>query len=134
MTNSVAGRIAAALGALGVALGAFGAHGLKALLAQNATTDIWEKAVFYHFVHAIALLVVSRWKPLPSGPVYCFIIGTLIFSGSLYVMGLTNVRWLGAITPLGGVSFIAGWLWLAVGRWNDQERTRPAETSIPSVH
>lgn len=121
MTNSVAGRIAAILGFLGVALGAFGAHGLKNLLSQHGTTEIWEKAVLYHLIHAVVLLVISRWKPLPSGPTYCLLAGMAIFSGSLYIMGVTNLRWLGAITPIGGVSFLAGWLWLAFGRWQQSD-------------
>jgi len=112
MTNSLATRIAALMGCLAVALGAFGAHGLKDVLAQNQTAAIWEKAVFYHFIHAVMLFVLAARSPLPKGPWFSFLIGILIFSGSLYLLALTNARWLGAITPFGGISFIVGWLWL----------------------
>lgn len=114
MTNSCAMRIAALAGLLAVALGAFGAHSLKDLLARYDTTEIWQKAVFYHFIHAVMLFVLATRNPLPRGPWFCFLVGILIFSGSLYVLAATNTRWLGAITPIGGVSFIAGWLWLAI--------------------
>ncbi len=116
MSTSVAARIAAILGLLGVALGAFGAHGLKDLLARNGTAAIWEKAVFYHFVHTVVLLLLATRTPFQAGPWVCFLLGILVFSGSLYLLAFTNLRWLGAITPLGGVSFIVGWVWLAVCR------------------
>lgn len=114
MTNTLAIRLAAAFGFLAVALGAFGAHGLKGLLAQNGTAAIWEKAVFYHFIHAVMLFVLALRRPVPGGPWLSFFAGILIFSGSLYLLAVTNVKWLGAITPLGGLSFLTGWLWLAL--------------------
>jgi len=114
MSNTTALRTAAIIGGLAVALGAFGAHGLKTVLADHQTTAIWEKAVFYHFIHAVMLFVLAGRAPLRIGPWLCFLGGILIFSGSLYVMAVTNVRWLGAITPIGGVSFIAGWACLAI--------------------
>lgn len=107
-------RVAAVMGALAVALGAFGAHSLKGLLLQNETTAIWEKAVFYHFIHAVMLFVVATRQPLPRVPWFGFLIGILIFSGSLYLLAVTNVKWLGAITPIGGISFIVGWVCLAI--------------------
>jgi uncharacterized membrane protein YgdD (TMEM256/DUF423 family) len=113
MSNSRALRIAAAFGFLAVALGAFGAHGLKDLLSRHGTTAIWEKAVLYHFIHTVMLFLLATRIPLPRGPWYSFLIGILIFSGSLYLLAVTNTRWLGAITPFGGVSFLVGWLWLA---------------------
>jgi uncharacterized membrane protein YgdD (TMEM256/DUF423 family) len=113
MSNTTALRAAAILGGLAVALGAFGAHGLKTVLADYQTTAIWEKAVFYHFIHAVMLFVLAGRAPLRLGPWLCLVGGILIFSGSLYAMAVTNMRWLGAITPIGGVSFIAGWAWLA---------------------
>jgi len=113
MSNSTAYRIAAVLGLLAVALGAFGAHSLKDLLIQNQTISIWEKAVLYHFVHAVMLFVLAHRNPLPSGPWFCFLAGILIFSGSLYLLAATNYRLLGAVTPIGGASFLAGWIWLA---------------------
>ena len=114
MSTTTAVRIAATLGLLAVALGAFGAHGLKELLARNQTAAIWEKAVFYHFIHAVMLYLLASRTPFASGPYLCFLAGILIFSGSLYVLAVTNIKVLGAITPIGGVSFIAGWLWLAI--------------------
>jgi len=114
MTNTGALRIAAVLGFLAVALGAFGAHGLKEILTRNETASIWEKAVFYHFIHTIVMFVLANRQPLHWGLWFCFLFGIVLFSGSLYVLALTNVRWLGAITPLGGIAFLAGWLWLAL--------------------
>jgi len=114
MTNILAARLAAIMGLLGVGLGAFGAHGLKELLTQNGTTAIWEKAVFYHFVHTVMLFVLALRRPVPSGPWLSFFAGILIFSGSLYLLAVSNMKWLGAITPFGGLSFLAGWLWLAL--------------------
>jgi uncharacterized membrane protein YgdD (TMEM256/DUF423 family) len=105
-------RIAAAAGLLAVALGAFGAHGLKSLLAQNGTTAIWEKAVFYHFIHAVMLFVLAERKPFPAVSWWSFLAGIFFFSGSLYLLAAMNARWLGAVTPLGGVSFLVGWAWL----------------------
>jgi uncharacterized membrane protein YgdD (TMEM256/DUF423 family) len=87
---------------------------LKDTLAQHATTDIWEKAVLYHFIHAVMLFVLVQRRPLLAGAWVSFLVGILIFSGSLYVMAVTNVRWLGAITPIGGISFLVGWIWLLV--------------------
>jgi uncharacterized membrane protein YgdD (TMEM256/DUF423 family) len=115
MTPATALRIAALLGALAVALGAFGAHGLKDVLAQRGVTALWETAVFYHFIHAVMLTVLSLHPPIRHGPWWCFLVGIVLFSGSLYALALTGTRGLGAITPLGGVSFIAGWVWLALG-------------------
>jgi Uncharacterized small membrane protein len=114
MTNSAAVRIAAVLGLLGVMLGAFGAHGLKELLARNETAAIWEKAVFYHLVHAVMLFVLGSRVPLQLGPWLSFLVGIMLFSGSLFLLALTKIHWLGAITPFGGLSFLAGWLWLAI--------------------
>jgi len=109
-----AARVSATLGFLAVALGAFGAHGLKGILEANHATAIWEKAVFYHFIHAVMLYLLAGRSPFRAGPWACFLTGILFFSGSLYFLAFTNVRWLGAITPLGGVSFLAGWLWLVL--------------------
>ena len=114
MSTSTAVRVAAALGFLAVALGAFGAHGLRDLLLRNGTAAIWEKAVFYHFIHAIMLFVLAQKPALQLGPWVCFLVGIIIFSGSLYVLALTNARVLGAITPVGGLSFLIGWIWLVI--------------------
>jgi uncharacterized membrane protein YgdD (TMEM256/DUF423 family) len=112
MTNTTATRIAAAAGFLAVVLGAFGAHGLKHLLAGNGTTVIWEKAVFYHCIHAVMLFVLAERKTFPAVPWWSFLAGIVIFSGSLYLLAVTNVLWLGAITPFGGLAFLLGWGWL----------------------
>ena len=114
MTSSRAIRIAAIMGAIAVMLGAFGAHSLRDILEHNGTTSVWEKAVFYHFIHAVMLFVLAMRNPLPRGPWYCFLIGIVLFSGSLYVLAVTNIAKLGAITPFGGISFIVGWLWLVI--------------------
>jgi uncharacterized membrane protein YgdD (TMEM256/DUF423 family) len=107
-------RIAAALCFLAVALGAFGAHSLKATLQAHEMVSVWEKAVLYHFVHALALFVLALYGIGSRAPSILFVAGIIFFSGSLYLLALTNVRWLGAITPLGGLCFLAGWAWLAI--------------------
>jgi len=107
-------RIAAALCFLAVALGAFGAHGLKSVLQANGTVEIWEKAVLYHLAHAIALIALALHAGTNRGAFYLLLAGIIIFSGSLYLLAFTNVRWLGAVTPLGGVCFLAGWAWLLI--------------------
>ena len=105
-------RIAAVLCFLAVALGAFGAHGLRSTLEAHGMLDVWNKAVFYHFIHAIALLVLALYGTLNRGACLLLLIGILLFSGSLYLLALTNLRWLGAVTPFGGLCFLAGWAWL----------------------
>jgi uncharacterized membrane protein YgdD (TMEM256/DUF423 family) len=116
MNWSAAG--AAAL-ALAVMLGAFGAHGLRGKL-DAYSMGVYEKAVFYHFIHALGLLAVpmlARLDAIKPGQasLVCALLaaGILIFSGSLYVLAILGMRWLGAITPLGGLSFIAAWIVLA---------------------
>ena len=110
--------IGAALAGLGVALGAFGAHGLKARVTPEQLA-VFETGVRYHMYHALALLAVG-WQadrtgsPLAAAAGWLFVAGIAIFSGSLYAMTLSGARWLGAVTPLGGVCFIAGWALLAV--------------------
>lgn len=105
--------------ALAVGLGAFGAHGLRSRL-DAYSMSVYEKAVFYHFVHALGILVVAVFARTniisASGQTrvaWLLTIGILIFSGSLYTLALTGIRTLGAITPVGGLAFIAGWLLLA---------------------
>lgn len=107
---------AAIMLSLAVGIGAFGAHGLQATLENNGRLDTFETAVKYHFYHALGMLIVAIWHSLqPSVKNLAFsywllLVGILIFSGSLYVLSITGITWLGAITPLGGVAFIAGWL------------------------
>jgi uncharacterized membrane protein YgdD (TMEM256/DUF423 family) len=114
----------AALGALAVMLGAFGAHGLTARLAGLADgpqrLEWWKTAALYHLTHALALgLVASVAGEARAGRVACWalVLGMTLFSGSLYVMTLTGQRWLGAVTPLGGLSLIVGWVAFAVAAW-----------------
>ena len=107
-------RIAAALCFLAVALGAFGAHALKETIQGHGMSDVWNKAVLYHFIHAIALFVLALFGTSNRGAWWLLFAGIFLFSGSLYVMALTNLRWLGAITPLGGLCFLAGWAWLII--------------------
>lgn len=112
-------QLAGLSGALAVGLGAFGAHGLEALLIQNGRLETFQTAVNYHFYHTLALfgigilaLLKPNWKGI-SFTAWCLVIGIVIFSGSLYVLSLSGITWLGAITPLGGLAFILGWSSLA---------------------
>ena len=111
--------IGSLLMALGVALGAFGAHGLKNRL-DAYSMSVYEKAVFYHFINALGILVVAllaRTSALSAGAqtrvCWLLLIGVILFSGSLYALAISGIRVLGAITPIGGIAFIAGWLVLA---------------------
>ncbi|MCC6354592.1 MAG: DUF423 domain-containing protein [Verrucomicrobiae bacterium] len=113
MSSLGARRISAVFGFLAVALGAFGAHGLKAVLAEHGTTAIWQTAVLYHLVHAVVAWAVAAREPLRRLPWWSFVAGITIFSGTLYVLAVTGIRWLGAITPLGGVALLVGWAALA---------------------
>ena len=110
-------------GLLGVVLGAFGAHGLKTLLGQNGTAAIWEKAVFYHFIHAVMLFILAERKPFPAFAWWCFLAGIVIFSGSLYLLAVTNQLWLGAITPVGGLAFLMGWACLIFSGFRGRGRS-----------
>ncbi len=107
----------AVLAGLAVAAGAFGAHGLEDRVSPDRL-ETFRTAVSYQMYHALGLLVVGwaaaqGWGAAVHGAGYCFIAGTLIFSGSLYLLVLTDTSWLGAITPFGGVAFIVGWGLLA---------------------
>jgi len=104
-----------------VAAGAFGAHGLRGRIPADLL-EVFETAARYQMYHALALLgvawAVSHWaNPLTSAAGWLFIGGTVIFSGSLYVLALSGTRWLGAVTPIGGVLFLAGWACLAFAAW-----------------
>ena len=114
LTNRAAFRVSALYGFLGVALGAFGAHALKVTLARLGTSALWETAVLYHLVHAVAMLVVAVVQPLPRSTWLLFGVGVLAFSGSLYAYALTHVFWLNLVTPLGGLCFLAGWFLLGL--------------------
>lgn len=112
-------RIAAALGFLGVALGAFGAHALKSRLSPDMLA-IWHTGVLYHLIHALALFGLALYArvavPTPpiAAPAFAFALGTALFSGSLYALALTGIRPLGAITPFGGLCFLFAWGWIAI--------------------
>ena len=107
---------------MAVGLGAFGAHALRSRLDDHALS-VYQTAVQYHFYHSLSLLGVGLlclWHPqsrllLASGS--AFALGILVFSGSLYLLSLTGIRWLGAITPLGGLAFMTGWFLLLLAAW-----------------
>ena len=109
------GVVAAVLGALAVILGAFGAHALRAQLGE-ADRVVFETAARYHLLHALAAALAAdraSRAPLAQAAGWAFVVGVVLFSGSLYGLALGGPRLLGAVTPLGGVAFIAGWLLLA---------------------
>lgn len=135
--------IASVLGFLGVAAGAFGAHGLKEVLTADQLV-IWETAVRYQMYHALALLavgVLARTRPYLAPRCVgvagvAFLIGVIIFSGSLYLLAVTDIRWLGAITPFGGVSMLVGWAALVACGFTPRhphERDDDADTAAPVV-
>lgn len=106
---------------VGVGLGAFGAHGLRDRLGADMLAT-FEIGVRYQMYHAFALFAAAwaatRWPgALTNAAGWLFVVGTIVFSGSLYLLSLTGQRWLGAVTPLGGLAFLAGWLCLAVACW-----------------
>ena len=108
------------LGVLSVGIGAFGAHGLEATLTANARMDTFETAVKYQFYHTFALillgiLMLNVQSNYFSYAGISFLVGIVIFSGSLYTLSLTNMTWLGAITPIGGLAFILGWIFMILG-------------------
>ena len=108
-------RLGAGVMFLGVSLGAFGAHGLEHILEKYDRVATWDTAVLYHLVHGLTLVLLAVLGPRPlKGPAWCFTLGILLFSGSLYILSLTNVGVWGAVTPFGGVAFLAGWLWLLI--------------------
>ena len=104
--------IGASLLAIAVILGAFGAHGLRGRIDEYSL-GVYEKAVFYHFIHAIGILVIPLLAKNSARACWLLLAGILIFSGSLYALAITGVKTLGAITPIGGLAFIAGWVYLA---------------------
>ncbi len=111
-------RLGSLLAALGVMMGAFGAHGLRSRLTPELM-EIYKTGAFYHLVHALAIVLVgilaSQRSNFPAKPIsLIFAMGILFFSGSLYALAITNIRALGAITPIGGVCFMAAWILLAV--------------------
>jgi uncharacterized membrane protein YgdD (TMEM256/DUF423 family) len=132
MTNAPRGYCfpllaAGVLGLTGVAIGAFGAHALKATLVERGMMQAWETGSRYHLFHAVALIGVATWTRASSGSndarvmfwaarLWC--LGIVLFSGSLYWLALGGPRWLGPVTPFGGVALMAGWLLLAVAAFS----------------
>nr|WP_067288971.1 DUF423 domain-containing protein [Marinobacterium profundum] len=118
MNTAISLRLVALSGFCAVALGAFGSHGLRGRLTSDML-DVFQTAVSYQFYHSLAWLAVillglqqpSRWLRLSGN---CFGLGILLFCGSLYILSLSGIRWLGAVTPLGGLTFLAGWLMLGL--------------------
>ena len=107
------------MGALAVLLGAFGAHGLKSVLGAD-TTAVYETAVRYHFYHALAILAVAVAADRFSSGAWwrwacrAWVAGVILFSGSLYLLVVSGIKWLGAVTPVGGSVLIAGWICVVV--------------------
>lgn len=109
-------RLAGVLGFTGVALGAFGAHGLKDIVTDPHLMDVWKTGAHYHLIHAVMVAVAALHPARPVWPARLFTAGILLFSGSLYLMAVTGTLWLGAITPLGGLCFLAGWASLGLAK------------------
>ena len=113
MTANLSIRLGALFAALAVLAGAFAAHGLKEVLDSQAL-GIFRTAAQYQFYHALALILTgiisNQYKRPLALPGWFFVAGILLFSGSLYLLALTSIHWIGAITPLGGLSFVIGWL------------------------
>jgi uncharacterized membrane protein YgdD (TMEM256/DUF423 family) len=118
------------LGLTGVAIGAFGAHALRATLLERGMMQAWETGSRYHLFHAVALIGVAAWARgrstgnaarlmLWTARLWCA--GVVLFSGSLYWLALGGPRWLGPVTPFGGVALMAGWLMVAIGAFAREE-------------
>ena len=116
--NSVWLIIGAISGLITVGIGAFGAHGLKEILENNQTTNVYNKAVLYQMFHSIAILIIGLLEMYTEKSIFLsglfLILGILIFSGSLYILSITNLKWIGAITPIGGLCFLIGWIILVL--------------------
>ncbi len=117
--------IAGFLGVSGVSLGAFGAHALEDTLAASGRTATWETAVLYHLIHAVALFAAAQGavvtRHVSSVLTWSWGGGVLLFSGSLYALCLGGPRWLGPVTPIGGVLLIVGWAWVMRSAWRSRE-------------
>ena len=116
--------LGALFGMVGVLMGAFGAHALEELLKANGRQSVYDTAVEYQFIHALAILFVSsairRWPGgLTRAAGILFVVGTVFFSGSLYILAIFNVPFMGAIAPIGGVALVLGWLCLILTAWQN---------------
>ena len=110
MNHHLSRNVAALSGFFAVACGAFGAHALHSRFDALGTLSIWQTGVLYQLVHAAVLVAISRWDPFPRLAFWLFFAGLCLFSGSLYLLALTNIHWIGAITPLGGLGMLGGWV------------------------
>jgi uncharacterized membrane protein YgdD (TMEM256/DUF423 family) len=128
--------LAALFAMLGVAMGAFAAHGLKAVLPVEALATI-KTGVLYQLLHAIAVVVVAtlmqqdRWLHVHTElrrACICFLFGVVFFSGSLYLLVLASLKVLGPVTPLGGILLLLGWMWLMIAAWKIQQSPTQEET------
>jgi uncharacterized membrane protein YgdD (TMEM256/DUF423 family) len=121
MNHRITLLAAGLLGATGIGFGAFGAHALRVRLLAEGTTSAWETASRYQLLHAMVLFAAAVWLRSSQGAVQerlgwasiCWVIGTLLFSGSLYILAAGGPRWAGPVTPLGGAFLLAGWLCVA---------------------
>ena len=119
---------AGCLGVAAVALGAFGAHALRESLRQRETLNLWQTAVLYHLLHAVALLALTggkadsagRLPPVITAAAGCWMGGIVLFSGSLYGLALGGPRLLGPVTPVGGLLLLAGWVLVMIGGWRSR--------------
>lgn len=117
------------LGATGVALGAFGAHGLREALTERGMTVAWETGARYQLLHAVALVGLAAWLQRATGAAdkrarwaaTCWTAGVILFSGSLYLIALGGPRWLGPVTPIGGILLMLGWLFVVGAALTKQE-------------
>lgn len=119
--------LAAILGATGVALGAFGAHGLAGILEANGRADTFETASRYHMYHALAVLGVAWLSTLYTGRLiawagYLLVAGVVFFSGSLYILAIFDVGIMGAVAPIGGTAFVLGWVLMGVAAWQGKRK------------
>ena len=121
ISNRLARSLAGVLGFFGLLSGMFGAHVLQGFLESQGTAQYWRTAVLYHLAQAVALLALSCWRPVPRFAFSLILGGVTLFSGSLYALALTNLKWFGAITPLGGLGMLSGWLALALARSGEEE-------------
>jgi uncharacterized membrane protein YgdD (TMEM256/DUF423 family) len=114
LSDRLAQRLGALFGLFGVILGALAAHGpLHAFLEKQGHLDYWRTGLFYQWFHALALLASGQGRSARRGTIILWLLGVILFSGSLYILALdSNQKWAGPLTPLGGLLLIAGWFWL----------------------